>query len=126
MSVNYPVPIKTSRLQIVATALDAGGGNGVLRLLSLGGNILSSLPLARPAATVANGLLSFNGLALIDPAAVGGGSAVGARCEDSTGSIVISGLTVNVGVTPDIFLTPTNFIAAGQTVAITAATIVGN
>jgi hypothetical protein len=126
LSVNYTVPIRTNRLQVVAAALDAGGANGVLRLLSGVGNVLSSLPLARPAATVANGILSFNGLSLIDPAAIGGGNAVGARVEDSTGATVISGLTVNVGVTPDIFLTPTNFIAAGQTVAITAATITGN
>jgi hypothetical protein len=126
LSVNYPVPILTSRLQIVATALDAGGANGVLRLLSGGGNVLSSLPLARPAATVVNGTLAFNGLSLIDPAAVGSGAAVAARCEDSTGATVISGLTVNVGVTPDILLSPSNFIAAGQTVAITAATITGN
>lgn len=126
MSVNYPVPIRTNRLQVVATALDAGGANGVLRLLDPVGNVLSSLPLARPAATVANGLLSFNGLSLIDPSAVGGGAAVGARCEDSNGSVVISGLTINVGVTPDILLSPSNFIISGQTVAITAATITGN
>jgi hypothetical protein len=126
LSVNYSIPVRTSRLQVVATAIDAGGGNGFLRLLDLAGNTLSSLQLARPALSVANGVATFNGLSLIDPAAANAGTAVGARCDDSAGNIVISGLTVNTPPGADILLSPSNVIAAGQTVAITQATITGN
>lgn len=127
MSANYNVNVRNSRLQDVANAIDAAGGHGVLRLLDAASKILSSLQLARPCGTVTNGILSFNGLALIDPAAAAGGTATGARCEDSIGTIVISGLTVNNPSGPsDIFLSPTSDIAAGQTIAITAATITGN
>lgn len=122
MSVNYSVPLRTSRLQLVINAIDAGASNGFMRLLDIGGNVLSSLQLSRPSATVANGVASFNGLALIDPAAAVGGSVAFARMDDSNGNIVISGLTLN----QDFFLQPTSIIAAGQTIAITAATITGN
>jgi hypothetical protein len=128
LSVNYNGTVLTQRLQVVASALDAGGANGVMRLLDAGNGILSSLSLARPAASVTNSVLSFNGLALVDPAAAGTGFATRARCEASDGTVVFSGLTVaTVGSSAsDIVMSPTNFITAGQTVAITAATITGN
>lgn len=127
MSVNYNTSVLTTRLQDVATAIDAGGGNGVMKLLTSGGTVLSSLSLARPCASVANGLLTFLGMSLVDPVAAAGGPATLARVEDSLGTIVISGLTVNdpSGIS-DIYLTPSNVIVAGQTVAITSATIQGN
>lgn len=126
MSVNYPVSIINTRLQDVATAIDAGGANGVMRLLDNTGNILSSLALARPAATVSAGTLTFNGMPLNDPAAANSGNAAFSRVEDSTGFVVISGLTVGgVSTSFDIGLAPSNAITAGQTVAITAASIQG-
>lgn len=125
VSVDYSIAMLNSRLQLVANAIDAGGGNGFLKLLDAGGNTLSSLQLARPMGTVANGVLTFSGMSLIDPAAAAGGIATRARCQDSVGTVVISGLTVG-GPTPDIYLSPTNVIVAGQTVAITTATITGN
>lgn len=130
MSVNYNTPTVSDRLQQVVNRIDAGPSNGFMRLLDSGGNVLSSFQLARPSGTVSGRVMTFNGMSLIDPAAAGGGlsgiPATGARCEDSIGTIVISGLTVaTVGSTNDILLTPTNIITAGQTVAITAATITG-
>lgn len=126
MSVNYTVPILTNRLQVVATAIDAGATNGALRLLDAGGNTLSTLSLARPCGVVAGGVLTFSGMSLIDPAATGGAAATRARVDDGDGANVISGLTVGTGSTSDIVMTPTSFITAGQTVAITAASIQGN
>jgi hypothetical protein len=127
LSVNYNVPVRTSRLQQAVNAIDAGPGSGFMRLLDSGGNVLSSLQLARPSATVFAGVATFNGLSLIDPAAAAGGQIVGARVEDSTGTVVISGLTAaGAGSTTDLVFSPTNIIAAGQTVALTAATITGN
>lgn len=126
MSVNYSTSLLTSRLQLVANAIDAGATNGVIRLLSNGGTTLSSLSLARPCGVAANGVLTFSGVSLIDPAAAVTDSATAARIEDGDGNIIISGLTVGTGSTSEIVMSPTNFITAGQTVAITAATITGN
>lgn len=125
MSVDYNIPTLTDRLQQVINHIDAGASNGWMRLLDAAGNALSSFQLARPMGVAFNGVLTFNGLSLIDPAAAASGEARGARVEDSSGIIVISGLLVN-GPNPDIVLTPTATITAGQTVAITAATITGN
>lgn len=125
MSVNYNATLRSSRLQLVENAIDAGGANGVLRLLNDTGGVLSSLSLARPALSVAGVVASFNSLSLIDPAAAASGFATAARIEDSTGTVVESGLTVGT-VGTDIVLAPTNAIVAGQTVAIQQATITGN
>lgn len=126
MSVNYPTSLLTSRLQLVANAIDAGATNGVLRLLNSAGTTLSSLSLARPCGVAVGGVLTFSGMSLIDPAAVATDSARAARVEDGDGNTIISGLTVGTGSTSDIVMSPTNFITAGQTVAITAASITGN
>lgn len=127
MSVNYPVALRTTRLQDVAAAIDAAPLAGVLRLLDPANNVLSSLTLAKPATSVSNGIMTFLGLSLVDPAAAASGIATGARIEDGGGNTVISGLTVAPVVgTGDIILSPSNTIVAGQTVAIQAATITGN
>lgn len=126
MSVNYSATVLTNRLQQVLNAIDAAGTNGNLRLLDIGGGVLSSLQLARPSGTISGAVFSFSGLSLIDPAAAASGTAQRARVEDGNGNTIISGLTVSGGATADIIMTPTNIIAAGQTIAITAATITGN
>jgi hypothetical protein len=127
LSVDYNTTVLTNRLQVVIDDIDDGATNGYLRLLDIGGNILSSLQLARPMGVAANGVLTFSGLSLIDPAAAATGTAARARIEDGDGNTIISGLTVGtVGSTSEIVMSPTSFITAGQTVAITAATITGN
>jgi len=123
MSVIYSPPLPHDRLQLVANALDAGGGPGVLRLLDGGGGVLSSMGLAFPASTVTGAVLAFNGLPLVDPLAAASGACVAARFEDSLGNTVISGLTVGQSSAADILLTPTNTITAGQTIAIQQARI---
>ena len=126
MSVNYNVTVLTNRLQVVINAIDAGVTNGWLRLMDGSNNVLSSFQLSRPMGVAASGVLSFSGLSLIDPAAAAGGVAERARVEDGDGNTIISGLTVGMGPTNDIVMSPTSTITAGQTVAITAATITGN
>lgn len=126
MSVNYVTSVLTNRLQIVITAIDAGATNGNMRLLNAGGSILSSLQLARPMGVASGGVLTFSGLSLIDPAAAASGTATAARVEDGDGNTIISGLTVGGSSAADIVMSPTRNIIAGQTVAITAATITGN
>ena len=121
MSVNYPISVLNNRLQQVVNAIDAGASNGFLKLIQLGGAVAASFQLSRPCGTITGGVLTFSGLSLIDPAAAGG-SVSGGLVTDGDGNTVISGLTINA----DIFLVPTTTIAAGQTVAITAATITGH
>src|SRR3977135_308915 len=106
MSVIYPVTLLNTRLQDVVNAIDAGPAAGVLRLLNSGGSTLSSLALAKPSGSVGGGILTFLGLSLIDPAAAASGLATAARIEDSTGSTVISGLTVGTSSAFDIVLSP--------------------
>jgi hypothetical protein len=126
MSVNYTLTLLTNRLQLVANAIDAGATNGFLALLDSGGNTLSTLALARPCGVAALGVLTFNGMSLIDPAAAGTGNAALAMVSDGDGNTVISGLTAGTANTNDIVMSPTSFIAAGQVVAITQASITGN
>ena len=122
MPVDYSTTVLTERLQQVINNIDAGPSSGFMRLTDSGGNVLSSFQLQKPSATITGAVLTFSGLSLIDPAAAASGQAALARVEDSTGIIVIHGLQVG----SDIFLTPTATITAGQTVALTAATITGN
>lgn len=127
MTVIYNPTVEAGRLQVGINAIDAGPSNGFMRLLDPGGNVLSSFQLARPSATVAGNVATFNGLSLIDPSAAGSGSVVAARCEDSVGTVVISGLSVGVnGSGADITMAPGIVITAGQTIALTAAQITGN
>ena len=121
MSVIYPVSVLNNRLQQVVNAIDAAASNGFLKLIQSGGSVAATFQLSRPCGTITGGVLTFSGLSLIDPAAAGG-QVSGGVATDGDGNTVISGLTINT----DIFLTPTTIIAAGQTVAITAATITGN
>ena len=124
MSVDYVVPVLSSRLQVVANAIDVGVGGGFLELLNSTGSVISSLRLYVPCGVVNSGVLTFT-TPLIDGSVPVGGIIEAARCTDANGSLVISGLTVN-GPSPDIHLTPTNNVTAGQTLVITAATITGN
>jgi hypothetical protein len=126
--VDYSLGVINNRLQQVVNAVDAGAAGGVLRLLTGGGGIVSSFTLQKPSMTVGAGVATFNGLSLIDPAAVGG-TAVGARVEDSNGNVIISGLIVNNTTSsspPDIILSPTNIITAGQAISLTTASITGH
>jgi len=124
--VNYIVTTITGRLQVVVSDIDAGATNGSLDLLEAGGSVLSTLSLSRPCGIVAGGQIIFSGMSLIDPAAAASGSAVAARISDGDGNAIITGLTVGTGSSSEIVMSPTNFITAGQTVAITAATITGH
>ena len=128
MPVDYNTTVLTERLQQVVNNIDAGASSGFIRLLDSGGTTLSSFQLQKPSAVVTGNILTFSGLTLIDPAAAATGSAATGRVEDSAGTVVIHGLLVNAGssTTSDIFLSPSATITAGQTVALTAATITGN
>ena len=124
MSIAYNLAVSNARLQAVANAIDAGLGNGVLRLLDSGNSIISSIAFSKPCGTVSDRVLTFSGMSLIDVSAARSGNIVAARIEDSAGNVVISGLTAaGVPSIADLVMSPSNAVQAGQTVAITAATI---
>jgi len=128
MPVIYDTTAINNRLQSVVNTIDAGPSNGVLRLLDNANNILSTLALAKPSGSPSGGVLTFNSLPLIDPSASRNGLAVSAIIEDSSGNVVISGLTVGT-VASDIVLNSSagnTFISVGATVALLSATITGH
>lgn len=126
MSVVYSLIVRDNRLTQVVNAIDGAGTSGSLLLLNTVGAILSTLQLARPCGNISGGVLVFSGMSLIDPAAAQGGIATAAAINDGNGTNVISGLTVGISTASDIVMSPTSVITAGQTVAITSATITGN
>jgi len=84
--------------------------------------VLATIPLQDPCATVSGDTLTFdNTPGMTDTAADASGTAAIARINDSTGAVVVQGLTVGVG-SGDIQLNSTT-ITAGQTVTLTAGTI---
>jgi hypothetical protein len=125
--VDYSLTVINNRLQQVVNAIDAGSSNGILRLLG-GNTVLSSFTLTKPCGTISGGVLTFSGMSLVDQSAAASGTSNAGRIEDSAGNIVVSGLVVNgaSSAVTDIFLSPNASIVAGQSVAITAATITGN
>jgi hypothetical protein len=119
------VPVINSRLAVVVSAIGAAG-NGFLRITDTSSNVVASFQLSSPCGTITGGVLTLNGLTLIDPAAVGGVAAL-ARFEDASGTVVMSGLTCGGGPQSgtDIVLSALT-IPAGAAVGLTAATITGH
>ncbi len=123
MTVIYPQPLINSRLTDVVNAIDAGGTAGSCQLYDAGSNLISTLTLAFPCGVVAGGALNFT-TPWTDPAAVGG-TPVSARILDSTGSNVVTGLTVGTGSTSFDIILSGGSITAGQTVTINTASVTG-
>ena len=129
MAVTYSLTAINFRLAGVVSAIDSGGGNGSLRLYAAG-VLISTISLTRPCGTVNGGVLTFSGT-LLDPSASNTGYIDEGRVFDSTGAVMISGLTV--GVPPvtsgDILISNglnSALITAGQTVAVLSAQITGS
>lgn len=128
MAVNYSQTAISDRLQGVINAIDGGGGNGTLRVRN-GSINLSNISLARPCGTVSGGVLTFIGT-LLDPSASGTGAADNAIIEDSTGSVMISGLTVGIPLsTSNVIISNglnSTVISSGQVVQLLSAQITGS
>lgn len=125
MSVTYNTNVLNSRLQVVLSAIDAGAGNGILTIGTAGmAVILATIILAKPCGTVATGVLTFLGVPLTDSYADSTGTAAAAQVTDSTGTVVISGLTVGTAGT-DMIISSTT-VTQGDIVSLTAGTITGN
>jgi len=122
MAVNYAAALKSSRMQAVIAAIDAGPGPGTLEICTAAfAAVLAVIPLADPSFTEAGGVITLAGVPRSDNAADAAGTAAVARIKDSTGAVVVDNLTVGVG-TGDIQLNSVT-ISVGQAVTITGGTI---
>ena len=121
MAVTYSATLKSTRMTAVRDAIDGGSGPGTLEIGTTGmASILAALTLADPCGTISSGVLTFT-VPFSDASADATGTAAAARVKDSSGHIVISGLTVGTSGT-DVVLTSTS-ITSGQAVTITSASI---
>jgi hypothetical protein len=119
--INYAAGLKTTRMNSVVTAIDAGGAAGAVEIYTAAyASLLVSIPLAFPSATVAGSILSLSGLPKSGIAA-GNGVAAIARIVTSAGVLVADGLTV-AAAAADIVIDNIN-IAVGQTVTLNTGTI---
>lgn len=122
MAVNYAATLKSSRMQAVIAAIDAGAGPGTLEICTAAfAAVLAVITLADPSFTEAGGVITMAGVPRSDAAADATGAAAVARIKDSNGIVVVNNLTVGVGA-GDIQLNSAA-INAGQTVTITSGTI---
>lgn len=123
MSVNYNIPIINDRLADVVTNIDAGPGAGQMRLVSPLLTTVSLITLQKPSGTVAGGILTFSGLPVAG-ATLASTAITAADIEDSTGLVVISGLTVGNSTAFDIVM-PVTSVLIGNIVSLNSATITG-
>ena len=122
MPIVYTTAAKNARMTAVRDLIDAGEGPGVLQIGTAGmAAVLAEIPLGDPCGTVANGVLTLDGVPRSDTAANDAGTAAAARIRDSDGNDVITGLTVGTDAADIILDTVT--VAANQTVTITGASI---
>lgn len=128
MSIVYSNAVKTARAQAV---IDAIGTAGLLVIgtsaLSGATGVLANIPCANPAFTQVNGVMTFNGVPRTVNAA-GAGTAAKAEFRHSSGTVIMSGLTVGTagsgpgGSDPDIIINAVS-ITVGQSVQCTVGTI---
>lgn len=121
MAINYVTAVKTTRMNDVLAAIDAGAGAGYINIYNAGyTNNLCTIIFADPSGTVLAGVFTLAGVPRSGLGLFAGNAAL-ARIYDSTNALVADGLTVGL-VGTDIIIDNVN-IAVGQTVNITAGTI---
>lgn len=122
MSVVYATTLKTTRLNAVVTAIDAGSAAGKLKIRNSSNTVLATLTLADPCGTVSGDTLTFDfDPDISDSSADATGTAENAIITDSDDNVIVSGLTVGTSST-NVVLDSTS-ITAGQVVTITTGTI---
>jgi len=124
MGVIYLASLRTTRMNDVKTAIDAGAGAATLEIGTAGmASVLATITLTDPCGSVSGDVLTLT-MPHSDTSADNTGTAAAARIKDSDGNIVVSGLTV--GLSAANVILDSLSITAGQTVTITAATITHN
>lgn len=125
MGVIYAASVRTSRMTVVETALDAGAGAAYLEIGDAGfASVLVTFTLSDPAGTVSGDVLT--GASMPKSATAGNsGTAAEARLKDSTGTVVVSGLTVGT-VGTNVIISPSTTITSGQSCSLTSLTLTHN
>ena len=123
MTVTYAAGLKTTRMQAVRDAIDAGAA-GKLEIGTAGmAAVLVTITLSDPASTVTGAVLTLAGVPK-SGVATGAGTAAAARIRTSADADVVTGLTVGTSGS-DINLDSTS-IQVGQTVTINSGTLTHN
>lgn len=124
MAVTYSNTVKNNRMTQVLNAIDGGAGNGILKIGTTGmASTLVNITLDKPSGTVASQALTFSGLPN-SGTATGAGTAAAAQITDSTGTVVVDGLTVGTSGT-DVIIDNTS-IGVGQTVNLNAVSSISH
>lgn len=121
MSVIYRSSLRTTRMGDVVTDIDSGAGAGVLQIGTSGmGTVLVEITLNDPCGSVSGDVLTFAGFPkTATPAA--NGTAAAARIRNSTGTDIITGLTV--GTTGTNITLGSTTISTAVDVTINTATL---
>jgi hypothetical protein len=120
MTVSYIAALKTTRMQAVINAIDAGTA-GTLEMGTAGmGTVLVTFSLNKPSFSLSGDTITMIGAPKF-AAASATGTAANARIRSSTGSVIVSGLTIDTAGA-DINLNDTN-IVAGQNVTLSSFSI---
>lgn len=121
MAANYRTSLKTTRMTAVRDDIDSGAGAGYIEICtSAYGTVLATITLADPCGSVTGDTLTFT-MPKSDTSADATGTAAIARIKESTGTVIVQGLTVGTSGT-DIILSSLA-ITAGDTVTLSSATI---
>lgn len=121
MAVTYSDTVKDNRMTQVLNAIDGGAGAGYIEICSAAyAAVLATITLSDPCGTVGTQALTLT-MPKSDTNADNTGTAAIARIKDSTGTIVVSGLTVSTSGA-DINLSSLA-ITAGDTVTLNSAVI---
>jgi hypothetical protein len=124
MGVVYASALRTTRMNDVKTAIDAGSGAGTLEIGTTAmGTVLAIITLTDPCGSVSGDVLTFT-MPHSDTSADATGTAAAARIKDSDGNVIVSGLTVGTSGT-NIVLDDVALVAT-QTVTLTAGTLTHN
>ena len=112
-------------MNAVETALDAGSGAAVLEIGDSGfATVLVSFTLSDPAGTVSGDVLTGSSMPKTTTAS-NSGTAAEARLKDSSGNIVVSGLTVGTS-SANVIISPSTSITSGQSCSLDSFTLTHN
>jgi hypothetical protein len=124
MGVVYAASLRTTRMNDVKAAIDAGSGPGTLEIGTASmAVVLGILTLSDPCGTVSGDTLTFSTITS-DSSANNTGTAAAARIKDSDGNAVVTGLTVGTSGA-NINLNDVDIVAGGP-IAVTSATLTHN
>jgi len=121
MTVTYNNTVKDSRMTQVLNAIDGGEGAGYIEICSAAyAAVLATIVLSDPCGTVGTQALTLT-MPKSDTTAANTGTAAISRIKDSSGNIIISGLTV--GTSGTVIILSSLAITAGDTVTLNSAVI---